>query len=196
MKLFSLIPFVFILTGCVAGQEIALRYDPAAPIAGYEGHGLPVSVSVADARPYIINHDKDPSYIGHYRGSYGNTWDVTNLNENPLADQLAADLSQELTRLGYQVVGIGPGKAIQVTIREFNFDAMWNGKFWYNVAIKVTNNGKTLAESNIKDTANISGSALVGAKYAMEREIPSYYDQIIRGLIRANPTTLRALNQP
>lgn len=195
MKNIRLIPLILLLTGCVAGQEIALQYSPLPPIAGYEGRGTPVSVSVVDARPYITNQDKEPSYLGHYRGTYGNTWDVTNLNAYPLADQLAADLSHELKSLGYTVVGTGPGKAILVTIHDFNFDAMWNGQFWYDLNIKVSNNHTPLAESTIKDTAMISGNAFLGAKYAMEREIPSYYDQIIRSLIRANPSTLKALNE-
>jgi uncharacterized lipoprotein YajG len=194
-NLYLIIPILF-LTGCVAGQEIALHYDPAPPVAGYEGHGTGVSVSVVDARPYITDHDKDPSYLGHYRGGFGNTFDVTNFNAMPLADQLAIDLSRELKSLGFSIVGTGPGLAVLVTIRDFNFDAMWNGQLWYELNIKVTHDRKLLSESTVKDTANIEGSALVGAKYSMEREIPTYYGQIIRGLIRANPGTMGALQKP
>lgn len=193
MKNIYLIPLITLLTGCVAGQEIALHYDPAPPVAGYDGHGIPVSVSVVDARPYVTNQDKDASYLGHYRAGFGNPWDVTNLNEYPLADQLAADLSHELKTLGYAVVGIGPGKAILVTVHDFNFNAMKNGRFWYRINIKVSHDRLTLAESTIKDTAIIPGNIWVGVKYDMEREIPAYYDQIIRALIRANPVVMKAL---
>jgi uncharacterized lipoprotein YajG len=196
MKNSCLIILVLLLTGCVAGQEIALHYNPVPPILGYEGHGMAVSVSVVDNRPYIKGHDKDPSYLGHYRASFGNTWDVTNFNAMPLADQMAIDLSHELQSLGFTVVGQGPGKNILVTINDFNFDAMWNGEIWYGVNIKIKENGKNISQSEVKDTAFISGNAMVGAKYDMEREIPVYYDQIIRGLIRANPGTMAALKKP
>jgi uncharacterized lipoprotein YmbA len=182
-----------VLTGCVAGQEIALHYQPQPALS--QVSDTPVSVSVVDKRRYITNNDKDPSYIGHYRGAYGNTWDVTNLNEMPLADQLTQDISKELATLGYRVVGQGFGKSILVTINDFNFDAMLNGRFWYDCNIKVKDNGRLLSDSTVTDSVVISGSFWVGAKYDMEQEVPQYYDMLVRGLIRANKQTMQALEQ-
>lgn len=192
MKKLLLLCLIPLLTACVAGQEIALHYIPEST-QKLSATQIPVNLTVKDARPFVLDHDKAPSYLGHYRGGFGNTWDVTNLNEMPLADQLAIDMTKELRALGCSIIGTGSGKSITVTINNFNFDAMINGEFWYDFNIKVAENGRTLSESNVKDSAIISGSFWVGAKYDMEREIPNYYGQIIKTLIRANPDAQKAL---
>jgi uncharacterized lipoprotein YajG len=193
MKYLYLIIQILLLSGCVAGQEIALHYDPEAAVSTSQAAGKEVSVQVIDERPYITNMDKDPSYIGHYRAGYGNTWDVTNLNEMPLADQVAMDVNNELKALGYTVAGQGVRKSVLVTIQDFNFDSMNNGKLWYKANVKVFDNRKLIANSEAKDNVIIDGSFWVGGKYEMEKEVPVYYGHMIRGLIRANPETMGAL---
>lgn len=192
MKKILLLCLSPILFGCVAGQEIALHYNPE-PTQKLSDSLIPVTLLIKDARPFIVDHDKEASYLGHYRGGFGNTWDVTNFNNIALSDQLSNDMSKELTALGCSVVENRPGKSITITIKNFNFDAWVNGEFWYDFDIRISNNGRTISESNVKDDTIISGNAFFGAKYAMEKEIPNYYGQIIKTLIRGNPEAEQAL---
>jgi hypothetical protein len=60
----------------------------------------PTVLSVKDERSFILDKDKDPSYVGHFRGGYGNTWDVKTRGKIPLAEQFQGDLQKELDTLG------------------------------------------------------------------------------------------------
>jgi uncharacterized lipoprotein YajG len=193
IRTMALLATAALLTGCVAGQHIKLHYEPA-PQASSSGAGAPFVLVVKDQREYVTSGNKTPWYIGHYRAGFGNTWDVVNFNQVPLADQMKSDLHRDLLSLGFVEGASGSAKTVTVTITEWNFDAAINGRLWYDVQVSVAAaDGHVLATSQVKDEKVIKGSVMMGAKGAMEDEIPTYYAEVIRKLVRENPTTLGAL---
>jgi len=193
MKNFLLV-FVVALTGCVAGQNINLQYDPT-PKQGTVLHQT-VAVTVEDKRSYVTDGDKKPWYIGHYRAGFGNTWDVTTRDKVPFATQVKADLQKELTSLGFTEGSDSHAKRVTVVIKDWNFDAMVNGKLWYDLEITVqSSDGAVLATSDVKDQRVIKGSFWTGAKGAMTEEVPVMYGEALQALIRNNAPIMEALRK-
>lgn len=192
MKKLLLLVSMFLLTGCVAGQQIKFGDLPMgnqdAPL------GITVLVKVDDNRDFVRSGNKTPAYIGHYRAGLGNPWDVNTHQKKALAEIFREDLERELKSLGFNL-GEGPdGKKLQVVIKDWNFDTYLNGKIWYDIEVAVLTMGnQQLAIDAIKETKVIEGSVLVGAKYAFEKEVPKIYADIIGRLIRENSKILTAL---
>jgi hypothetical protein len=181
-----------LLVGCVAGQSINLDYNPEA--GGQPKQVKGTRLQVTDERPYVKAGDKNPSYIGHYRAGFGNTWDVSTQNSRPLAKLMEEDLTRELAALGFVTDGPGAERMLRVSIKDWNFDAYANGKLWYQVEVTVEGpDGAILARSELEDKRVIKGSVLVGAKYAFQREVPDIYRALIRRIVRENPDILKAL---
>ena len=194
-RILALLFCSLVLTGCVAGQNIKLQYQPdsvaVTKLVVSDGFAL----SVSDKRSFVTSGNKNPWYIGHYRAGFGNTWDVTTYKKVPLADQLQADLKKELMSLGLKEGASETARLVAVTIRDWNFDAMNNGRFWYDIQIVVSGrDGDVLAESSVKEEKVIKGSMMTGAKSAMEKQVPLIYGEIIRKLVRENPAILAALS--
>ncbi len=181
-----------LLSGCVAGQKINIAYTPAAcaPIAITQT----ASVQVNDQRPYVLNGDKNPQYIGHYRGGYGNTWAVGTASKQPLAQQIKKDILKELDVLGVPVSNAQTSRRLNVKILDYNFDAYMNGRFWYDIEARVLDDAdQVLAQTRVKDEHVIKGSFWVGPKYAFQKQVPILHHKIITRLLRDNPDIMNAL---
>ena len=189
----SLMLCAMVLGGCVVGQSLPASYEagPAAAAAT----GTAVAVAVRDERPFVKSGDKPPYFIGKYRGGFGNPWDVTTKDKQPLAALLERDLGKELQALGYGVVARpGAQRALDVVIVDWNFDGVMDGKFWYELDAKVLGpDGAELAASKVKDMQYIEGSFWMGAKGGFEAKMPELYAGAIRKLVRDNPTISSAL---
>lgn len=180
----------WLLSACVAGQHLRIDHQPEEPTS--EARNVSVSVKVDDHRSYILNKDKEEYYIGHYRATFGNTFDVTTQNKIPLKEQVQADLIEELLNLGFDTAEFG--NVLGVEIVEWNFDSYQNGKFWYQINLTVDNPiGERLASTSIEDTVVIKGKVMTGAKGGFEEQMPGIYDDIIDRILRNNPTILQAL---
>jgi uncharacterized lipoprotein YajG len=190
--LFTLLTFLLLLSGCVAGQSIKMNYEP--PTTTAKNLGVAVEIFSDDQRDFIISGDKQSNYIGHYRAGFGNTWDVTTENKQPLAVNLRQDVARDLRSLGFDVVETGAGRLLKITILDWNFDTYINGKMWYQIQVEVeSSHGKSLAAVDLKETVIINGSVWVGAKYAFERELPEIYKRIVKKIVRDTPEILLAL---
>lgn len=181
--------------GCVVGQKVAVKYVPEAGDAGAEGGT--VVVTVADQRPFIVNGEKDPDYIGRFRGGFGNPWNVKTEGNVALAELLRRDLSADLRALGFALPVDSAARRLEVTIADWNFDAYINTKFWYRLDLRVTDgDGNPLFEHQLAEgNVVINGSVLTGAKSAFKREYPGIYRSIIKKIARDNPKLLEALHQ-
>jgi hypothetical protein len=181
-----------ILGGCVVGQSLPAGYE-AGPAAATTGTS--VAVAVHDERPYVKGGDKPPYFIGKYRGGFGNPWDVTTEGKQPLADLLQRDLAKDVQALGYAVVApAGAARTLDVAIRDWNFDGMMNGKFWYVLDVRVLDaGGQQLAQSKVEHTEFIEGSIWTGAKAGFEAKMPELYAGAIRKIARENPDVSAAL---
>jgi uncharacterized lipoprotein YajG len=181
-----------LLGGCVVGQSLPASYEAGPAVAAT---GSAVAVNVHDQRPYVTSGDKPPYFIGKYRGGFGNPWDVTTQDKQPLATLLQRDLAKELQSLGHPVVAPdGATRVLDVAVNDWNFDGMVDGKFWYVLDARVLGRDKAvLAQSIVKDTQFIEGSVWTGAKGAFEAKMPEFYAGAIRKLVRDNPTISAAL---
>jgi hypothetical protein len=181
-----------LLGGCVVGQSLPASYEAGPAVAAT---GSAVAVKVHDERPYVTSVDKPPYFIGKYRGGFGNPWDVTTQDKQPLATLLQRDLAKELQSLGHSVVAPdGAARLLDVAVKDWNFDGMLDGKFWYELDARVLGrDGAVLAQSTVKDTQFIEGSFWTGAKSGFEAKMPELYAGAIRKLVRDNPTISAAI---
>jgi CheY-like chemotaxis protein len=143
----------------------------------------------------VKSGDKPPYFIGLYRGGFGNPFDVTTKDKQPLAGLLQRDLAKELQALGYTVVAqADAARTLDVAILDWKFDAMLNGKFWYVLDVRVLGrDGQQLVRNTVQDSQYIEGSFWTGAKSAVEAKMPELYAGAIRRLVRENPSVSAAL---
>lgn len=179
------------LCGC-AGRSIDLQYAPTAAPA--PPRPVAVAVVVTDRRPYVRNFRKKPSYLGHFRGRFGNIVNVATSSGAGLAVLMESHLRQDLRALGYKEAAGGPARQLDVTVHDWNFDTVVNARFWYELSVKVlAPDGAVLAQSRIKEQKIIEGTFPLSGRYAMARELPVHYVAIVRSLLRDNPPVLDAL---
>jgi hypothetical protein len=194
----TLLCAALLLSACVAGQHIDLRYQPQGQAVSTRLNA--VALQVSDQRSYVTNGDKKPWYIGHYRAGFGNTFDVSTRDKLALAEELRADLQKELDGLGYGYLQPGQGKAprtLEVEIRDWNFDAAINTRVWYELRATVRDAaGKVLAQDQIKKEEVVKGHFLTGAKSSMEKNLPLIYGKVLQELVRDNPKISAALRAP
>lgn len=185
-----------LLGGCVAGQSLQTGYEsPAAAAPAAAAAAAAVSVSVSDDRPFVRSGEKPPHYIGKYRAGFGNPWDVSTENDEPLADILARDLKADLAAMGYRAAAEpGTARSLSVSIVDWNFDGYQNGRFWYELRVRVTDpDGRALAADTVQESTNIKGTFWMGARGGFEREMPKLYPRVVRKLVRENDKISAAL---
>lgn len=181
------------LTGCVAGQSIALDHEPEEVVA--PDRGMSVVVDVADEREFVVSGSESANYIGQYRAGFGNPWNVTTESGMTLADRFADDLAEELVNLGFSVTESDASGSLNVQIRDWNFDTYINGRFWCDIDVSVLSaDGRKIAASEVREMRDIQGSVMTGAKYAMEDAIPRIYSEVIDAIARSNSAVLDALH--
>ena len=169
------------MSGCVAGQSIGLRH--VAGSAPEFTSGKTVSVETKDSRDFVKDGKKDPSYLGHLRAGYGNTWGVENAGALALAEQFKSDLIAEMKSKGIKTDASGD-RVLSVDILDWNFDAYQNGRVWYDIAVSVSDSaGKVLASTKVKDEKVVKGSVMMGAVNAMKREVPVIYSDLVNEIL-------------
>lgn len=97
-----------ILAACLSG-------GPIGPIPGKVGHDVtgvrlalraegarPTAVTVIDQRPYVVDGDESPKFIGTERGNWSQTVDITTESDRPFADDLADVIAGALASGGVQ----------------------------------------------------------------------------------------------
>jgi len=173
-----------LLSGCVAGQKIRLTHSLDMSNKNTESSEHIILVEVNDDRSFIKDGSKDPSYIGHFRAGFGNTWGVLTEGKVALAEKFKKDILEELMLRGFKTGTSNEGRKLLVDIRDYNFDSYNNIKHWYEIGIKVLNaNDEVLAEHVLKEEHRIKGSFWVGPKKAAKRELPKIYGQIINQIV-------------
>ncbi len=79
------------LGGCAVGNTYEYRL-PRLPLS-VQGNSA-IGLAVTDQRPYILDGDKDPNFVGLQRGGYGNPFDVTTASGRPMAEDMALSSRQ------------------------------------------------------------------------------------------------------
>jgi hypothetical protein len=65
--------------------------------------GRTVSASVIDQRPYVVNGEESPRFVGSERGQHSNTIEIRTASDRPLAEELTDAVVRALDRRGVAV---------------------------------------------------------------------------------------------
>ncbi|MFZ5573183.1 MAG: hypothetical protein ACOZF0_22500 [Thermodesulfobacteriota bacterium] len=65
-----------------------------------------VAIGVLDQRPYVLNGEKDPKYVGTMRGGYGNPFDLFTQSDLRLVEDMSVTLADSLRSRGFQVAAV------------------------------------------------------------------------------------------
>jgi hypothetical protein len=176
MKKILLIFFVFLLSGCAAGNKYNYRSSSMAlPIKSVEHRTL--ILSVEDLRPYVVNGEKTPSFVGLQRGGFGNPFDVTTATGNPMTEDMSAAIEKGLMDVGYRVVNVpgnpehiylvkiadkeGASRIVVLKVYDWKSDIFMGMTMHCNLRLSVFDaNGELLAESTMNFVEEISGAQL------------------------------------
>ncbi len=93
---------VFVIVGCGKRYDIT-KLQFKTPV---EGSGK-VAILVQDQRPFVINEQKTPTFIGLHRTGYGIPYNATTTSRGTVADDIAAILTASLRENGFQAKPYG-----------------------------------------------------------------------------------------
>jgi len=131
-----------------------------------------IAIGVIDQRPYVVNGDNEPTYIGLMRGGFNNPWYMNTASGEPLAD----DLSKAIVS-GYNNAGISAKsvylkfnmshqdierdftskkgiKKILLKINEWQSDTFRTIAFSYSLAAEVYNEDGLLVAKQTEQNIN------------------------------------------
>lgn len=188
-------------SGCAFG--VRHRYDDAVPALEASGSGLLV-VAVTDQRPYILDGDKTPNFVGLSRAGYGNPFDVLTASGQPLAQDVATSLCASLSRRGWQCmpsvsVGAdlvsardsaleaakrnGARRVLFLTVRQWKADTYTNTSLYFDLSAEVLDStGSVLAQNRLQGREEVEGSFLNPPSAAREN-VPVAYRKKIEELL-------------
>ena len=86
---------LLLLGGCALTE--GYKYDAAPVSLGSLSAPGRISLAVLDARPYVASGNKPEKFAGLMRGGYGNPFDVSTANGNPVLAGIGKPLSQVFT---------------------------------------------------------------------------------------------------
>lgn len=181
------------LSGCLAvGQSVGLSYSPS--MMDKISVSKSVSVVAKDAREYVVSGRKAGSFIGKFRASMGNPWNVDNAGKIALADQFKTDVFKSLEAKGVIARDGKTQRTIEVVVNDYNFDAYMNAKFWYDIDVKVLNGSRVLFSKKFKEEHTIRGNPMTGPMSAVKKEMPKLHAKLVDQMIAQNDELLSALN--
>lgn len=163
------------LAGCAGGQKY--NYEASSmdmPVKPSEQRAL--ILSVEDWRPYVLNGDKEPNFVGLQRGGFGEPWDVTTSSGRPMTEDMSAAIVSGLKDAGYVVFNIPGRNEDTYLIKAANKKSAsrivvlkvlgWKSDVYMGVTLNcdlhlsvLDAEGKLLAESNVKSKEKIAGGS-------------------------------------
>ena len=182
-----------VLSGCQNLAQVPLAYT-AKPHPIPDLANKTFSLDVKDVRLYVTSGAKATSYLGIAHNGLYVHHDLFNARKVALDKQLKEDLRKELEALGLVESSASGAKRIVVRVRDFNGDTYLKRRFTYDVELAVFNAaGKQLAVHQAKGDKTFNTQLLDSNETLLQRQIPIYYEQIIRELVRADPLIILAL---
>jgi hypothetical protein len=164
-KRFILILLVVFICGCysVSLNKLALNKVET---------NQKILVAVLDHRPYIVDQDKDPGFVGLVRGGYGNPFNFKTDSGKPLSDELANILARSVN--GSPIVThftdseknivdrfdkVNNDKLVVLEFWEWKIDSMIDAWFYVDAQLSVFNtNGSKIASTKIVEKKDYDGS--------------------------------------
>ena len=163
-----------ILGACAVGQRIDYRGSSNfATLAIDEA----VTVGVQDERPYVINGNKKPNFVGLMRSVYGIPYSVTTTSGDPLADEIGSlvvgAINQKTTFASQIKIPVATSsesrnalfgsmksaRAYLIEIREWETDTYVKTTLTHDVSLSVMNSAGTILA-----TKNSIGEETLGSR--------------------------------
>ncbi len=191
---------LFLASGCAVGN----KHNYADVIADIKESGSSsISVATHDQRPYIVDGQKRPQFVGLQRGGFGNPFNVSTENNKPLAENITDVITASLAKKGFHAVPVavsssdnaeavlekskaaGTDRSIIVTLREWKADTYGNVALIYDVGMSIySKEGQRLGEKNIKGRDNLGGSSWNPPAHAKEA-VPAAYKLKLEELLNS-----------
>jgi hypothetical protein len=169
-----------------------------------------VAVAVVDNRPYVVDGDKDPDFVGVQRAGFGNPFDVGTDSRKPLATDMTDNIVAALKQRGLSTeavtvkpgtpsaaalqaaTGAGKERALILELREWKSDTYTNTALIYDVELWVCDaTGKPLATVTKKGDDDLGGDFMDPPGHAKDA-VPPKLKAILEGLLNA-PEIVAAL---
>jgi hypothetical protein len=160
------------LGGCAYG--VKHDYQQALDI------GIATSASVAvgtlDRRPYVLDGQKGPTFVGLSRGGFGNPFDVTTQSGQPLASDISGAIAASLKSKGVDAKAIeikhalsvdqaaaslraaGTQRSVLITLKEWKADSMVNVGLNYDLDLRVFDKDGNVLTSKLRQGRENLGS--------------------------------------
>lgn len=162
---------LLLLGGCAYG--VKHDYDQKALDLGISTSAT-VAVGTLDRRPYIVNGQKAPDFVGLSRGGFGNPFDVATQSGRPLASDMSSSIVTSMKGKGVdaKVVELKPAfsvdeartalsaagtqRSVMITLMEWKGDTMINVGLNYDFDLRVFDkDGKLLASKMQQGRENL-----------------------------------------
>ncbi len=170
---------VILISGCAVGN----KYDYRASVITLpvkSDNRVTVVLSVQDMRPYVLNGDKGPDFVGLQRGGFGNPFDVTTASGRPLTEDMSESIEASLTGKGYKVVNAhgasdvddlvntalneGADRIILLVVHNWKSDIYMSITLHSDMRLKVYDSGGDLLAENEMIFVEEVGGAMIGAE--------------------------------
>lgn len=200
---------MFALAGCAIGNTHQYASTsmtlPASGVANTQ-----IAIGVQDRRPYVLDGNKAPTFVGLQRGGFGNPFDVNTSSGRPLADDVRLSITGALQRSGATVlpvsvasradaatarralVAAGAPRSLLMTISEWKADTMNNTALYFALQLEVLDReGQTVGQAAVSGRDNLGGSFVNPPAHA-NAAVPAAYQRKIEELFQS-PSVQAAL---
>jgi len=194
-------------SGCAVGNKH--QYAGIVPELAIETP-LTTAVAVQDQRPYVLDGDKTPNFVGIQRGGFGNPFDVTTASGMSLASDISesivaalekkninaiqVDLAPKATdaQISEILISASADRLLQIKLVEWKADTYQNTALIYDVRLSVLDaTGKVIAESAKQGRDDLGGSFMNPPAHA-KTAVPVAFRRIFEGLLN-DPKVIAAL---
>lgn len=195
MKQFGLVLSITLLMGaCAIGNQY--NYESPGMVLPVRGPGK-IGLLVIDRRPYVLNGEKSPNFVGLQRGGFGNPFNVTTQSEKPLSEEMQTSLVRALVNNNFEVNNLstatddpgiaesvrqaGNSRNVVVILYEWKTDAMANFALSHNVELRILGgDGSVLASTRSEGVKEVMGGAGFesGNSVAASRSFESKMNQL------------------
>jgi hypothetical protein len=210
LRLWVILAASLLLGACAIGNKHAYHDVVASVPASGTGQ---VAVATHDQRSYVLSGKKAPEFVGLSRGGYGNPFDVTTENAQPLAAAMTQAIANSLSQKGFQsipvavaasdaagavrdkLVSAGRDRSVLLTLREWKSDTYVNTSVQYDVTLSVLDRGgQVIGESRLNGEDDLGGDFVNPpghAKTAVRAAFKAKLEQLL-----GDPAVAAALGSP
>jgi hypothetical protein len=164
-----------VLSGCtyggIGGADWPMPYTPTTTLAS---NGRSVAISVEDERPYVLSHEKPPTFIGVVRPYFGIAQDTTFEPTEDVSEKMERDIAAEVSAQGYDIAQ--GDYTMDVVVREFKHDGWSEITLVHDLEVTISHQGQKRT-TTIKDER--SGTPVSGWSALLE----DYYSTMIRSIV-------------